>query len=107
MPNLVEGIYKGEIKKVNFLNDQKTDYGFRDVLEVTYSLLVGVTEQLKIEKILVSQAENSRCFKFLLDFYKGDIPKEIDINDFINKKCVVTVKHNTGKDGNINDKIRM
>ncbi|WP_455794284.1 hypothetical protein [Clostridium butyricum] len=56
MPVLAEGEYEAVIQKVEFLKDCKTDWGFRDFIEVTYSIEVGVTEQLKKEKIMVSQA---------------------------------------------------
>ena len=44
---LEEGKYESEIKKVDFLKECKTDWGYRDYIEITYSVSVGVTEQLK------------------------------------------------------------
>ncbi|EOU1633696.1 TPA: hypothetical protein I9Z31_000972 [Clostridium perfringens] len=101
MPILEEGNYESEIKKVDFLKECKTDWGYRDFLEITYSVSVGVTEQVKKEKIMISQAENSRCCKFLLDLYKGNIPKEINIKQWEGRRCVITIKHNVTDDGRV------
>lgn len=101
IPTLAEGDYDSVIKDVNFLNDCKTNYGFKDVFEIEYGIKVGITEQSKKEKIMISQSENSRCYKFLLEIYKGNIPMQIDINDFIGKKCTLTIKHNTDEKGNV------
>lgn len=101
IPAIAEGNYEAVIKKVDYLNDRKTEWGFRDFLEITYSISVGITEQLIKEKIMVSQAENSRCYKFLLDLYTGDIPKEVNINEFVARRCIVTIKHNISANGNV------
>ncbi|MBN9648800.1 hypothetical protein J0L31_17610 [Terrisporobacter glycolicus] len=101
VPSLEEGEYKAVIKEVNFLKDCKTNYGFKDSIEICYALSIGITEQLKKDKIMVSKAETSRCYKFLLEIYKGDIPREIDINDFVGKKCTLTIKHNEDDKGNV------
>lgn len=101
IPTLEEGEYDSVIKDVNFLRDCKTNYGFKDFFEIEHGITKGVTEHLKKEKIMISQAENSRCYKFLLEIYKGNIPMQIDINDFIGKRCIVTIKHNTDEKGNV------
>ncbi len=101
MPVLGEGEYEAIIQKVEFLKDCKTDWGFRDFLEVTYSIAVGVTEQLKKEKIMVSQAENSKCYMFLLDLYKGDIPKEINVEEWVERRGIITIKHNVSDTGKV------
>lgn len=101
IPVVAEGEYEAVIKKVDYLNDRKTDWGFRDFLEITYSISVGITEQLKKENIMVSQAENSKCYKFLLDLYKGDIPKEININVWMGRRCIITIKHNVSDSGKV------
>lgn len=101
VPSLEEGEYKAVIKEVNFLKDCKTNYGFKDSIEICYALSIGITEQLKKDKIMISQAENSRCYQFLLDIYKGEIPREIDINYFLGKKCILTIKHSEDNKGNV------
>lgn len=101
IPTLAEDDYDSVIKDVNYLNDCKTNYGFKDCFEIEYGIKVGITEQSKKEKIMISQSENSRCYKFLLEIYKGNIPMQIDINDFIGKKCTLTIKHNTDEKGNV------
>lgn len=101
IPTLAEGEYESVIKDVNFLKDCKTIYGFKDFLELEHGIKNGITEYSKKEKIMISQSENSRCYKFLLEFYKGNIPMQIDINDFIGKRCIVTIKHNTDEKGNV------
>ncbi|UZP04719.1 hypothetical protein JW813_06830 [Clostridium botulinum] len=101
IPSLEEGDYDSVIREVNFLNDCKTNYGFKDFIEVEYGIKIGITEQSKKEKIMISQSENSRCYKFLLEIYKGNIPMQIDINDFIGKKCTLTIKHNADEKGNV------
>lgn len=101
MPILAEGDYESYIKKVDFLKECKTDWGYRDFLEVTYSISVDVTEQLKKEKFMISQAENSKCYKFLLELYKGNIPKEINIKEWKGRRCVITIKHNVTDDGRV------
>lgn len=101
MPILAEGDYESYIKKVDFLKECKTDWGYRDFLEVTYSISVDVTEQLKKEKFMISQAENSKCYKFLLELYKGNIPKEINIKEWEGRRCVITIKHNITDDGRV------
>lgn len=98
---LEEGKYESEIKKVDFLKECKTDWGYRDYLEITYSVSVGVTEQLKKERIMISQAENSKCYSFLLELYKGNIPEEINIKEWEGRRCVITIKHNTTDDGRV------
>lgn len=100
-PILAEGKYGSVIRGVDFLKDCKTNYGFKDCIEITYTVTVGITEQSKKEKIMISQSENSRCYKFLLEIYKGAIPMKIDINDFIGKKCTITIKHNSDEKGNV------
>lgn len=101
IPILEEGNHESEIKKVDFLNECKTDWGYRDFLEITYSVSVGVTEQVKKEKFMISQAENSKCYKFLLELYKGSFPKEINIKEWEGRRCVITIKHNVTDDGKI------
>ena len=101
MPNLNEGNYESIIQRIIYLRDQKTDWGFRDFLEVIYNISVGVTEQEKKEKIMVSQAEKSKCFNFLMDVYNGNIPNEINIDELAGKKCTLTIKHNTDEKGNV------
>ena len=98
---LNEGEYEAIIKRIIYLRDCKTDWGFRDFLEVIYNISVGVTEQEKKEKIMVSQAEKSKCFNFLMDVYNGNIPNEINIDELAGKKCTLTVKHNTDEKGNV------
>lgn len=101
MPILAEGDYESYIKKVDFLKECKTDWGYRDFLEITYSISVDVTEQLKKEKFMISQAENSKCYKFLLELYKGNIPKEINIKEWEGRRCIITIKHNVTDDGRV------
>lgn len=98
---LNEGVYEAIIKRIIYLRDCKTDWGFRDFLEVIYNISVGVTEQEKKEKIMVSQAEKSKCFNFLMDVYNGNIPNEINIDELAGKKCTLTIKHNTDEKGNV------
>lgn len=98
---LNEGEYEAIIKRIIYLRDCKTDWGFRDFLEVIYNISVGVTEQEKKEKIMVSQAEKSKCFNFLIDVYNGNIPNEINIDELAGKKCTLTIKHNTDEKGNV------
>ena len=98
---LNEGEYEAIIKRIIYLRDCKTDWGFRDFLEVIYNISVGVTEQKKKEKIMVSQAEKSKCFNFLMDVYNGNIPNEINIDELAGKKCTLTIKHNTDEKGNV------
>lgn len=100
-PNLNEGDYESIIQNIIYLTNQKTDWGFRDFLEVIYNISVGVTEQEKKEKIMVSQAEKSKCFNFLMDVYNGNIPNEINIDELAGKKCTLTIKHNTDEKGNV------
>lgn len=99
--NLNEGVYEAIIKRIIYLRDCKTDWGFRDFLEVSYNISVGVTEQEKKERIMVSQAEKSKCFNFLMDVYNGNIPNEINIDELAGKKCTLTIKHNTDEKGNV------
>ena len=98
---LNEGEYEAIIKRIIYLRDCKTDWGFRDFLEVIYNISVGVTEQEKKEKIMVSQAEKSKCFNFLMDVYNGNIPNEINIDELAGKKCTLTINHNTDEKGNV------
>ena len=105
IPTLAEGKYDSVIKEVNFLRDYKTNYGFKNGFEIKYGVKNGVTECSKSEKIMISQSENSRCYKFLQEIYKGNIPMQIDINDFIGKRCVITIKHNTDEKGNVYENI--
>lgn len=98
---LNEGEYEAIIKRIIYLRDCKTDWGFRDFLEVIYNISVGVTEQEKKEKIMVSQAEKSKCFNFLMDVYNGNIPNEINIDELAGKKCTLTIKHNTDEKGSV------
>ena len=94
-PNLNEGDYESIIQNIIYLTNQKTDWGFRDFLEVIYEIDDDTTKQTKKENIMISQSENSKCFKFLNDVYKSDIPDEIDIEELIGKKCILTIKHNS------------
>ncbi len=100
-PNLNEGDYESIIQNIIYLRDQKTDWGFRDFLEVIYEIDDDTTKQTKKENMMISQSENSKCFKFLNDVYKGDVPDEIDIEELIGKKCVLTIKHNADDKGNV------
>lgn len=101
VPSLSEGDYSGEVKQVNYLKDCSTDYGYRDFLEIEYNLTIGITEQVKKEKIMVSSAENSRCYEFLKEVYKGIIPENINLDDLIGRECILTIKHNQSSDGRI------
>ena len=96
---LNEGNYEAIIKEINYLRDCKTDWGFRDYLEVIYNVSVGVTEQVKKERIMVSQSEKSKCFTFLMDIYNGNIPNEINIEELAGRKGTLTIKHNTDDKG--------
>lgn len=98
---LNEGNYEAIIKEINYLRDCKTDWGFRDYLEVIYNVSVGVTEQVKKERIMVSQSEKSKCFTFLMDIYNGNIPNEINIEELAGRKGTLTIKHNTDEKGNV------
>lgn len=100
-PTLQEGDYESILEKVVYLKDCKTDWGFRDYLEVIYKITLGVTEQIKKEKIMISQAENSKCFDFLMAIYNGNIPNEINIDELSGKKCILTIKHNIDEKGNV------
>lgn len=98
---LNEGDYEAIIKRIIYLRDCKTDWGFRDYLEVIYNVSVGVTEQVKKERIMVSQSEKSKCFTFLMDIYNGNIPNEINIEELAGRKGTLTIKHNTDEKGNV------
>ena len=98
---LNEGDYEAVIKRITYLRDCKTDWGFRDFLEVIYNISVGVTEQEKKERIMVSQAEKSKCFNFLMEVYSGNIPNEINIDELAGKRCILTIKHNPDEKGNV------
>ncbi len=98
---LNEGEYEAIIKRIIYLRDCKTDWGFRDYLEVIYNVSVGVTEQVKKERIMVSQSEKSKCFTFLMDIYNGNIPNEINIEELAGRKGTLTIKHNTDEEGNV------
>ena len=98
---LNEGEYEAIIKRIIYLRDCKTDWGFRDYLEVIYNVSVGVTEQVKKERIMVSQSEKSKCFTFLMDIYNGNIPNEINIEELAGRKGTLTIKHNTDEKGNV------
>ena len=98
---LNEGEYEAIIKRIIYLRDCKTDWGFRDFLEVIYNISVGVTEQEKKERIMVSQAEKSKCFNFLMEVYSGNIPNEINIDELAGKRCILTIKHNPDEKGNV------
>ena len=50
---------------------------------------------------MISQAENSKCYKFLLELYKGNIPKEINIKEWEGRRGVITIKHNVTDDGRV------
>ena len=50
---------------------------------------------------MVSQAEKSKCFNFLMDVYNGNIPNEINIDELAGKKCTLTIKHNTDEKVNV------
>ena len=98
---LNEGVYEAIIQEIIYLRDCKTDWGFRDYLEVIYNVSVGVTEQVKKERIMVSQSEKSKCFSFLMDIYNGNIPNEINIEELAGKRCTLTIKHNADEKGNV------
>ncbi|WP_252231873.1 hypothetical protein [Clostridium sp. ZBS15] len=98
---LNEGDYEAVIKRIIYLRDCKTDWGFRDFIEVIYNISVGVTEQEKKERIMVSQAEKSKCFNFLMEVYNGNIPNEINIDELAGKRCILTIKHNPDGKGNV------
>lgn len=100
-PNLDEGVYPAKITGVQILNDVKTDWGFRQFWEIEYSIRVGITTQKKKERLMFSEAEGSRCMVFLEDFYESEIPQEIILDDFLNRECDVTIKHNTGSNGKV------
>ncbi|WP_455794283.1 hypothetical protein [Clostridium butyricum] len=38
---------------------------------------------------------------FLLDLYKGDIPKEINVKEWVERRCVITIKHNVSNTGKV------
>lgn len=98
---LNEGDYEAVIKRIIYLRDCKTDWGFRDFIEVIYNISVGVTEQEKKERIMVSQAKKSKCFNFLMEVYNGNIPNEINIDELAGKRCILTIKHNPDGKGNV------
>lgn len=50
---------------------------------------------------MVSQAEKSKCFNFLMEVYSGNIPNEINIDELAGKRCILTIKHNPDEKGNV------
>ena len=50
---------------------------------------------------MVSEAEGSRCRRFLESFYKGEIPKEVILDEFLGKECVITIEHKADSTGRI------
>ncbi len=100
-PDLEEGDYSAEIKNISMLKDIKTNWGFKEFLEIEYDVVVGITTQIKRERIMVSEAKGSRCRNFLESFYKGEIPKEVLLDEFLGKECVITIEHKTDSTGRI------
>ena len=56
---LKEDNYDAIIQRIIYLRNCKTNWGFRDFLDVSYNIRVGVTEQIKKEKIMISQDASS------------------------------------------------
>lgn len=98
-PVFKPGIYESTINKVEVLTDVKTNYGFKTCLEFEHSVDMGITSQIKRDRIIVSEAKDSACRKFFDSYYQGNIPENIDLNAFVGKTCLITIEHNTGSNG--------
>lgn len=97
-----EGTYKAKIVKVVYLKKQKTDNGFRDFLEITYEITVGIVTKSKVEKIMITDYIPSKCMQFLEEIYNGNIPTDtIDISKFVGKKGEVIIKHKQNSNGKV------
>lgn len=101
LPVFKPGIYESTINKVEVLKDVKTSWGFRTCLEFEHKVDMGVTSQIKKDRIIVSKAKDSICRKFFESYYQGDLPESIDLNVFVGQKCIITIEHKTSANGYI------
>ena len=98
---LREGEYKATIKDMKYLREQKTNYGLKDILSITYVVIDGLVEVEKTEKIFKSDYKESRWKRFckelmpiLKEIYPDGIPKVIKLEKLIGRKLNLKVIYN-------------
>lgn len=103
---LREGEHKAIIKDMKYLREQKTNYGLKDILSITYIVTDELVELEKTEKMFKSDYKNSRWKRFckelipiLKEIYPDGIPKEIKLEKLIGRKLILKVAHN--KENNV------
>lgn len=99
--NLIPGgDYKAEIQDVVLNTQVKSKYGNGSRLTINYKLQdkTGTAQFEKTDFIWCSEAENSRCVRFLSALYDGELPEEMDIQEWVGRCGWVKITHETKND---------
>lgn len=93
---LPEGDYRAQILSVEWQEKVKSKYGETSCIRFTYELQDenGTTHFEKKDAIWYNEGETSRCVRFLNAFYGGNLPEEIELQDWVGRFCWVRIKHN-------------
>lgn len=100
-----QGPIDARLIKAEIVKNCNTQYGQNDGIEFTYLIVNGVSEVEKKERIYVSQAKNSKCMQVLHELYGQVVPKQIKLQQHINRKCRLMIQHKADEIGNIYDNI--
>lgn len=95
-PNLLpEGGYFTEISEVDVEFDIPTKYGLRDRINITYEIQEesGTAIYKKRDSIWYNEDENSRWNQFLDALYGEELPKSLDLQDWIGIPCWIRIGH--------------
>lgn len=92
--NIQAGNYNATIKNVKLKPDQSTSYGFKDILDVEVEIDLGVTTITKKSSYYISDSINSRFSRFIDDMKLAE-NEEIDLDDLIGKRVILTIENKT------------
>lgn len=92
--NIQPGTYKGRIVNATLKLDQSTPYGFKNILDIEVEIDLGVTTITKKSSYYISDSINSRFSKFINDMKLME-NEELDIDELLNQKVVLTIENKT------------
>lgn len=104
-PQFPQGPIDARLIKAEIIKNCNTQYGQNDGIDFTYLIVNGVSEVEKKERIYISKAKTSKCMQLLHELYGSDVPKQINLQQHINRRCRLTIQHNPDELGNIYDNI--
>lgn len=105
-----EGCYEGEIVDIRDGGKVKISSETRNSIDIDFKLDVDGISRIKTKKYVATNIEGSQLNELAEEFHEITVEDEdgkeyIDLNQLIDKECIVEIIHNKSKRGYVFDNI--